>query len=153
MISFLKSNFEKAENYIDENFCWVDGKYHIAEDYVFETDKAWDIANFLLKKCDPSPDEALLGINGVKINPAGDWDSSAYINPEQVKRIHFVLEQISREQLIGAYDQQELIENRVYGGDRFDKSEMDYILTHVYMIKKAFSEAAKKGDNIVVHFH
>jgi hypothetical protein len=89
-------------------------KFHLYNDVVFETDKAWDIVKYLLKKCDPSSDKVLQKLDGVQIDPAGDWDGSRYINPEEVKEIHLVLELVPREQLIRAYNQQELIDNQVY---------------------------------------
>ncbi len=153
MIDFLKSNPENAQVYIDENYSSVSGKFHVENDTVFETDKAWDIAKFLLKKCDPSTDKVLQKLDGVPIDLAGDWDGSQYIRPDEVKEIYQVLDQISHDKLIEAYNQQELIKNHVYRADWFDEPNWDYILSHVDTIKKAFSKAAETEEYIVIHFH
>jgi hypothetical protein len=153
MVDFLRNNHENLENYIDENYSWGDGKYHKMDDIVFETDKAWDIAKFLLKKCDPSSEKVLQKLDGIKIDPTGDWDGSRYISPEQVKEIHRVLEQVSHQKIVEVYNQQELIENHVYRADWFDEPNWEYLFSHVDTMKRAFAKAAETGDNIVIHFH
>ena len=152
-IKRLKSEPELAQNFIDENYSWANGKYHLVGDTVFETDKAWDIAKFLLKKCDTSTDKVLSKLDGVKIESLSDWNSPRYISFEDVKKIHQVLETISFEQLMKLYDQQELVENNVYRASSFDEPDWDYFLSHIQTIKKAFARAAQFQDWIVINFH
>jgi hypothetical protein len=153
MVDFLKSNPENAQAFIDENYCWAGGKYHIENDIVFDTDKAWDIAKFLLNKCDPTPNKVLQKLDGTKIDPRGDWDGSRYISPEQVKEVHGVLGQITFEKLVAAYNRQDMIDSHVYKADWFEDPNWDYIFSHVDTMKKAFARAVETGDNIVIHFY
>jgi hypothetical protein len=153
MVDNLKSQPEHAQNYIDENYCWISGKYHIEDDIVFETDKAWDIVKFLLQKCDPSPGKVLQELYGKKIDPAGDWDYSRYINAEKVRQILRVIQIISPEQIIKAYNHDEMIKDGVYRARLYDEPDWDYFFFHIETMKRAFAKAVASGDNIVVHFH
>lgn len=153
MLDILKSQPANSQVYLDKNYSWVNGKYHLAEDIVFLLDKAWDIAKFLLIKCDPSSDDVLNELFGSKIDINGDWDSPRYVQSEKVKEFHLIFGKISNEDLIKAYDQKEMIESHVYRADWWQFTDCDYILSHVNTIKRAFAKAAATGDNLVVHFH
>ena len=153
LVDYLKDNPEDAYNYLGENYSSVNGKYHIDGDIVFHIDKAWDIAKFLLRKSDLTSDKVLQKLDGINIGPTNDGDGLRYIPHNHVKEIHGALEQLSREKLVAAYNQQELIENHVYRADWFAKPDWEYIFSHVDTMRKAFSRATETGDNIIVHFH
>jgi len=152
-IEQLKSQPEQAQNYIDDNYTSVSGKYHLEQDITFETDKAWDIAMFLLKKCDPTTDKELKHLVGIPINPDDGWGSPRYINPQNVQIIHDILQTITLEQLAEANDQEEMIQNNVYAADWWDEPDWEYFNSHIDSIKKAFSKAAVHNDGIVINFH
>ena len=152
-IEQLRSQAKLAQQYIDENYTWVSGKYHVEGDIAFETDKAWDIAKFLLKKCDPSTDKVLRGLDGIPIDAAGDWDSPRYITPETVKVVHSVLNAVTSEQLVKAYNQEEMVQSHVYRPDWWDAPDWEYIDSHVITMKQAFARAAECGDGLILNFH
>ncbi len=152
-IEQLKSKPEQAQAYIDENYTWVSGKYHIQDEITFEIDKAWDIARFLLIKCDPTIDKKLAHLYGIPINPDDGWDAPRYIDPENVQAVHDTLQMISVEQLVDANDQKEMVQNNVYAADWWDEPDWDYFKFHIETIKKAFAKAAENGNGIIMNFH
>jgi hypothetical protein len=64
IIENLKREPENAQNWIDENYSSIYGKYHIENDIVFEIDKGWAVAKFLLKECDITSEKILNSIDG-----------------------------------------------------------------------------------------
>ena len=152
-IEHLKRRPEISQIHIDENYSSVKGKYHIEDDVVFETDKAWDIAKFLLKECDSTIEKVLNDLDGVKIDISGDDHSLRYIKSEKVKKIQRVLDSISPDQILKVYDQDKMIQNHVYRADWWKEPNWDYILSHIETMKKAFAKAAEHGNGIVINWH
>jgi hypothetical protein len=144
---------DEAWSWIMTNYAEVNGKYHIEDDTAFETDKAWDIAKFLLKKCDPSPGSVLSKLDGVKLYSSDDWVEPRYIEPGAVKEIYGVLKSISVEQIQKEYNQKEMVDNNVYKADLFGISNWDYFMQHVDTMKKAFARASETGDCLLIYFH
>ena len=56
-IEALINNPETSQNWNDENYSNVFGKYHIENETLFERDKGWAVAKFLLKECDSTKEK------------------------------------------------------------------------------------------------
>jgi len=152
-IEQLKNHPEQAQAYIDENYARVSGQFHIDDELTFEMDKAWDIARFLLQKCDPTNDKKLKLIDGSSFIPADGWDAPRYIDPEKVPAVHDTLQMITLQQMVDANDQEEMIQKNVYAAEWWDEPDWDYFQSHIETIKKAFAKAAENRDGLILNFH
>ena len=129
---------EIAEEFLDENYSWVEGKLHSIDNTVFSMSKGWDITKFLLKKADFSTYKILTELDG------------KYIKSDKAKEVNKVLNKITIEQLMDLYDQIELIENDVYRAE-VEKNK-EYIEYHLNYYKSAFKKASELNDGIVIHY-
>ena len=151
-IEYLLREPEKADDYIGEHYCSVTGKFHRYEDIVFETDKAWRLVDYLLKKIDPSPEKVLSKLPGSVIGGPIEWPSVLYIDQYDVKSIHSALEQIQPAQLMAAYDMADFRDWDIYWMD-LHTPDWDYLLLQLDAMKKAFSKAAQHDEWIINYLH
>lgn len=151
-IDYFANHPDEAREFFETNYFWVTGKYHTADDTVFSTDKAWDIAKFLIKECDTTPDKILNEIDGKTFDEKEGLDSLFYIKSDKVKKINFLLRKISEKNLLDAYDQNKLIEKGVYSADLFGLEHWRYILGHFQTMQKAFAKAEECDDGLVINY-
>ncbi len=143
---------EKADDYIGEHYCSVTGKFHLYEEIVFETDKAWKLVDYLVKKVDPSPDKVLSKLPGTAIGASVEWSPVRFIDQIDVKSIHSALEQIQPAQLMAAYDMADFRNWMIHWMD-LHTPNWDYLLLHFDAMKKAFSKAAQHDEWIINYLH
>jgi hypothetical protein len=136
-----------AEDYITSNYSNVSGALHRPGDTVFYTDKAWDIARYLIQE--------YLASKGVYFHVLGEEvhddlfsDEFLLIKAQKVKEINALLQQMQLNELEAFYDKQEIAE-KCYRGDWVGDLD-DYVLGHVATIKAAYQKAASGGDGLVV---
>ena len=134
-----KLDDESAENYLDENYAYVYGRYHSQGDTVFSMDKGWDVTRYLLKKVDPSENKILHKLD------------DKHIHSQFVKEIDNILEGIEIENLISQFNIDELRLNRVYRAE--SGSSDQYIEGHLNCYKQGFKRASEMNHGIVIHFH
>jgi len=152
IIENLLSESEKAQNWIDENYASVYGKYHVENETVFEIDKGWAVAKYVLKRCGRTDENVLDHIDGTEINKL-NFDSPKFIYAENVKEIYKVLEKITEEQIREVFSIQKMIEDHVYKADFFDESNWDFLMLHINTIKTAFRKATEKENGIIINYH
>jgi hypothetical protein len=136
-------------DFVFYNYAEVGGAFHIQNDTVFSTDKAWDIADYLISKFAKSKGEEInvLGYDPDKENPASDVLS--VIKSPEVKRINELIKQIDTSTISEFYDRAETIRNYRYRSDLIEKVD-DYVIYHINKIREAYSKAAAENDGIVV---
>jgi hypothetical protein len=152
IIENLKTESENAQNWIDENYSNVYGKYHIENETVFEIDKGWAVAKYLLKECDKTSEKVLNKIDGTEINKF-DYDSPKYIYSENVKEIYQALEKITEDEIKVIFNIQKMREQNIYNADFFDESNWDFLMLHINTIKNAFRKATEKENGIIINYH
>jgi hypothetical protein len=152
VINYYIQHPEEAEYFFNENFSLVDGQYHNEPDRHFYTDKAWNIAMFLLKECDRTENKVISGIKGQLFDPE-DWDTPSYIKSKQAKEIADALERITELDLQKAFDIEKMKAQGVYRADWFSEEDWhDYILVHTRTLMAAFLAAKNYGDGIVIYY-
>jgi Domain of unknown function (DUF1877) len=152
IIDNLKSESENAQNWIDENYSSVNGKYHIENDIVFVIDKGWAVAKYLLKECDITSEKILNSIDGTEINKI-EYDFPKFIYSEKVKEIYKMIETITEEKIRKVFNVEKMIENNVYNADFFDESNLDFLMLHIDTIKNAFRKATENENGIIINYH
>lgn len=152
MIENLKTESENAQNWIDENYSNVYGKHHIENETVFEIDKGWAVAKYLLKECDKTPEKVLNKIDGTDIKK-NDYDSPKYIYSENVKEIYQAIEKITEEEIRAIFNVQKMIAQNVYNANFFNESNWDFLMLHINTIKNAFRKATEKENGIIINYH
>ena len=130
---------EVAEEFLDENYAYIYGKYHEQFDTVFSMDKGWDITKFLLKKADFSTNKILTELD------------KKYIKSDLVKQINHILNEITIERLMELCEPNELIENNIYRGEVGKNKK--YIEYHFDLYKAGFNKAAELNDGIVINYN
>ena len=151
-VQYLLENPELTDDYLGDNYASIDGKFHREGDTVFYTDKAWDIALFLLKESDPEINKLLNKyIEGTLI--ANNTDSrAAYIIPEEVVIINNAIRNVQLDSLKIFYNNEKMIENDIYRGGWFTLESWEYIKQHIVTMQEAFAKAAEHKDCIVIYF-
>ncbi|MEW7278515.1 DUF1877 family protein [Aquimarina sp. 2201CG1-2-11] len=134
-----KLDHEVAEEYLDENYAYVHGKYHKQNDTVFSMDKGWGITLFLIQECDNSTGKILDKLN------------DRFIKSNDVKLINKILESIQIEDLKNVYDKEKLIKNHVYGAKY--EVHWEYINNyHLKLYKSGFKRASELNDGIAINY-
>ncbi|RZJ53369.1 MAG: DUF1877 family protein [Flavobacterium sp.] len=135
--------YDFSENYTDP-----DGKFHNEGVSNFYTDKAWDIASFLIQENDTSQEKILSGLLG---QPLEDIERLSYIKSFDVAKMNEIMSLISLQQITEAYNEEKMQDPYVYNAGWFTKeSNWDYILDHVKTIFEAFKKAAEGNKGIIV---
>ena len=135
-----KLNSEQAEEFLDENYASIYGKYHKENDTVFSMDKGWGITRFLIQECDKSKSGILAELN------------NRFIKSDNVKLINEIIKSIEIQDLESAYDKEKLIENHVYNA----KYEVDWEYInkyHLKLYKSAFNRASELNDGIAINYN
>lgn len=143
---------ENSQNWIDENYSSIFGKFHIENETVFELDKGWAVAKFLLRECDPTKEKILQHLDGEEIN-SKEYDYPKYIKSNKVKKINEILKTINEESLKKAFSIDEMLQNNIYKADFFDETNWNYLIQHIDIIKNAFEKSAENNDGIVINLH
>ena len=136
-----------AEEYITNNYSSVFGTHHHLGDTVFCTDKAWDVARYLIQKYLASKG-ASFHVLGEEVHDDLFSDEFLPIKSQRVKEINALLQEMRLEELKAFYDKQK-IKEKCYRGDWVGELN-DYIIGHVATIKEAYQTAAASGDGLVV---
>ncbi|GAA0728486.1 hypothetical protein GCM10009430_37700 [Aquimarina litoralis] len=127
-----------AEEFLDENYAYIYGKYHKQNDTVFSLDKGWGVTRFLLQECDNSSDKILNKLD------------KRFIKSNDVKLINKVLELIEIGDLKKVYNKDKLIKNHIYGA-KYDVY-WEYINNyHLKLYKSAFKRASELNDGIATN--
>ncbi len=135
-----KLSYDDAEEFLDENYASIDGKYHKQNDTVFSMDKGWGITSFLLQQFDNSEDKVLNSLN------------QRFIKSDVTRRINSILKSVEIEDLIPYYDKTKLLENGMYGAKR--DFTWDYIdKYHLRLYKLAFERASELNHGITLNYH
>lgn len=144
---FLESQ-EATERYFYDNYANPDGEFHDEGENNFYSDKAWDIASFLIRQNDTSQEKILSGLLG---QPLENLEGLSYIKTMNVAEMNQILNQISPQQIEDAYDESKMQDPYVYNAGYITKEKSwNYILHHVEIIFKAFKKASEKGKRIIV---
>ena len=144
---FSKSS-EVSEEYFYNHYVNPDGSFHDEGENYFYSDKAWDIAKFLICQNDTSQEKILDGLLG---QPFEKLEDVSYIKATNVAKMDKIINQISLQQVEGAYDESQMQNPYVYNAGYFTKEkDWDYILNHVKTFLKAFNKAAENGKGIIV---
>ncbi|MEW7289388.1 DUF1877 family protein [Aquimarina sp. 2304DJ70-9] len=131
---------EVAEEFLDENYASIYGKYHKENDTVFSMDKGWAVTRFLIQECDISTNKVLSKLD------------DQFIKSDDVKLIHKMLELIRIEDLQNVYDQKKLIENNIYRA-KYD-FYWEYIDNyHLKIYKSGFKRASELNDGIAINYN
>ncbi|MBR9847348.1 MAG: DUF1877 family protein [Algicola sp.] len=140
-----KMESEVAEEFLDENFANIFGKYHKENDTVFSMDKGWDITRFLIKQNDKTEDRFLKILD------------SKYIESGKAKRVNELLCGINSDGIKEVCDRKLMAENQVYLAKRLENwnetNFWNYIMPHLDTYKKAFKKASELNDGIVFNFN
>jgi len=142
---------ENAQEFFDINFTNVTGKYHLPYETVFELDKGWDIAHYLLKRCDQTAENVLQFLDGQSFSNKTGSDKCSYIKSETVRKIDLALQSISLKDVMQVHQTIQQLPDDIYGAAFFD--QLEYILNHVDIIKRAFKKAHENNRGIVINFH
>jgi len=152
VIDYFIQHPKEASDYFQDNYNVVYGKFHNEPDRHFYTDKAWDIAIFLLKECDHTENKVISGIKGQLFDPK-DWDTPSYLKSTQVNEIADALENITEQQLENALNVEKMKVQNVYRAEWGTKGNWeDYILIHTKELISAFSAAKRYTDGIVIYY-
>lgn len=142
-------NPKEFERYFYDSYVNPFGEFHREGDNFFYTDKAWDIAMYLLKSNDSSKDKILDKIEGTEVSKYADGFS--YIKSQDVKSINNEMRNITIDQVLEVYDDEKMIEDGIYRAGWFTKSDnLDYILDHVKTIQEAFQKSSENNDGILI---
>lgn len=140
-----KMDSEIAEEFLDEHFANIYGKYHKENDTIFSMDKGWDIARFLIKKKDDSEDKFLQILD------------TKFIESDKAKRVNLLLDKIINEQIKDACDRTLMSKNQIYLAKRLEDWDetnfWNYIFPHLETYKKAFRKASELNEGIVFNFN
>lgn len=140
-----KMESKVAEEFLDENFANIFGKYHKENDTVFSMDKGWDITRFLIKQNDNTENGFLKILD------------SKYIESGKAKRVNELLCGINSKSIKEVCDRKLMAEKQVYLAKRLEnwteQNFWNYILPHLETYKKAFQKAVELNHGIVFHFH
>lgn len=151
VIDYYRQHPEKSNDFFDENFSYVDGKYHNEPDRHYYTDKAWAVAIFLMQTCDKSANKVTSKIKGQLFDPS-DWDTPSYIKSTLAKEIANALENITEAELRSAYNKDKMLAQKIYGAESVDDSNWeDYHLIYTKNFISAFQAAKKYGHGIVIN--
>nr|WP_315153204.1 DUF1877 family protein [uncultured Flavobacterium sp.] len=138
----------KFESYFYDNYVNPDGQFHDEGNTYFYSDKAWDIANFLIQQNDTSAEKLLDGILGTSIK---EIEGISYIKSEDVLKMNNLLIKITSQQIEEAYDEEKMKNPYIYNAGWFTKEEnWDYILRHVNTFFEVFEKAAEHSDGIII---
>lgn len=147
IIDKIHQDPEWAESYITNNYASVTGALHRQNDTVFSTDKAWDVARYLI--------QTYLATKGSSYPILGEHYHDELFNDEflsvkspQVREINDLLQEFELGQLNAFYSKQEIAE-QCYQGNWVEHLD-DYVLRHIATIKEAYQKAAANGDGLVV---
>lgn len=147
-IDEFSENPEILERHFYDNYVNPDGEFHDEGENYFYSDKAWDIASFLIIQNDVSQEKILTGLLG---QPLENLDGLSYIKTMNVSEMNKVLKQISPQQIEEAYDVSKMQDPYVYNAGYITKeNSWDYILHHVKIIFTAFKKASEKGKGIII---
>jgi len=144
-INYLLANPDISDDYLSENYASVFGKFHRENDTVFYTDKAWSVALYLLKESNPTLSIYLEG--NMLTN-----DSDKYIRPEEVLIVYNNIKLIVPDTLKKFHDYGKMMQNHIYGADKFTIESWDYVKEHIITIQDAFSKAAACNEGIILYF-
>lgn len=136
-----------AEEYITNNYSSVSGTHHHLGDTIFCTDKAWDIARYLIQEYFASKG-ASYHVLGEDVQDDLFSDKFLPVKSQKVKEINALLEVMPLDELKAFYDEQR-IKEQCYCGDWVEHLD-DYVLGHVATIKEAYQKAAASGDGLVI---
>ncbi|MGD1889857.1 MAG: DUF1877 family protein [Cyclobacteriaceae bacterium] len=137
-IDLLSQLPEEADNWIEQLSDWIEGDN--VENRIYGLDSAWDVAQFLLNECDTSAEKILKKV----IKEAHFFETGAhktssprYLKTDEVQAICRELQKISEDELSAKWDQQKMINNRVYKIKFFTKQEdWKYIMEHIIPLIK-----------------
>jgi hypothetical protein len=147
-IDGFSENPEASERYFYDNYASPDGQFHKEGENNFYSDKAWDIASFLLTQNDTSEEKILDGLLGESLE---NLEGLSYIKTINVAKMNTILHQISLQQIEEAYDESKMRDPYVYNAGHFTKhNNWDYILDHVKTILKAFEKATENKKGIII---
>lgn len=152
VIEELLNNPEDSQDWIDENYSSVFGKCHFQNDTVFEVDKGWAVAKFLLKENDFTNQKILNSLDGEELNPK-NYDFPKYIKSVKVKEINEILKTISEENIKEVFDVKKMQLNNVYNAEYFDQTNWQFLMLHINTIKEAFQKSAEKVSGIIINKH
>ncbi len=129
-----------AEEFLDENYANIYGKYHKQNDTVFSMDKGWAVTRFLLQECDNSSNKILNKLD------------ERFINSNDVKLISKVLELIKIADLQRVYNQDKSIKNHIYGA-KYDVYWGYIDNYHLKLYKTGFKRASELNDGIATNYN
>jgi hypothetical protein len=132
------------EDYFEENYVYVFGKFHKEEENMFYCDKAWDVARYLFQQNSTTLSELL----GREIE---NTEMKSYIKANEVKKINEIISQITLEQILQTYNEIKIVNDYVYNSERFiETKNWEYVSKHVETFYKAFKTAAENNAGIIV---
>lgn len=135
-----KLNPDKAEEFLDENYASIYGRFHKENDTVFSMDKGWAITRFLIQECDKSPNKILSKLN------------DRFVKSNDVKLINETLNSIEIDDLKKVYNKKKLIENYVYHAE-YDV-HWEYIDNyHLQLYKSGFKRASELNNGIAINYN
>ncbi|WP_264536812.1 YfbM family protein [Flavobacterium sp. N1736] len=144
----FSENPKELEKHFYDNYVNPDGDFHDEGENYFYSDKAWNIASFLISQNDTSQEKILAGLLG---EPLENLEGLSYIKTINVAGMNQILNQISMQQIEDAYDESKMKDPYVYNAGYFTKeNSWNYILHHVEIIFTAFKKAAENGKAIIV---
>lgn len=130
-------SYEELEDFLDENYAWVDGKQHYQNDIVFSMDKGWDIIKFLLKKVTYPKNTILNRLD------------ERFVKSKEAKLIYDIIKDITIDDLMQVLNTAEMIEKKVYKAEISDKKYINY---HLETYKAGFKKASEFNSGIIIHF-
>ncbi len=137
------------ERYFYDFYVNPDGEFHQEGDNFFYTDKAWDIAIYLLQSNDCSKDKILNKIDGIQVSKK--IEGLNFIKSKDVELINNVMKNITTNEILASYDQEKMIKDGIYRAGWFTiNNSLEYILHHVETIQKAFQKSSEKGHGILI---
>ena len=136
----------------DKADIWITQRSETEKSEIYDLDKAWDIAQFLIKECDRTEAKILEKV----IRKANFFEkvnilinSPRYLKSKEVKEIWSELRRIEEQELKASWNKQKMLSERVYRSDWFTMKSWDYIMEHVNTVKEAFYQASKNDEGLI----
>jgi hypothetical protein len=122
-----------------------------------DIDKAWDGIDFLVRGLvrrgripwvDPVPWHA--PVEGSETGAANHYGPICYRTPAQVAEIARALAAVTREDVEGVYDPQQMMADDVYPRSWDRPGELDFLWAHFRAVAAFYREAAARGEGVLL---
>ncbi|MCW4470394.1 YfbM family protein [Flavobacterium sp. MFBS3-15] len=150
LIAEIASHPQGATNFVNENFANVEGDLP-GDGTESSMDKGWDVAFFLLKEADPSPNKVLSGWRG-KAFDESNYDTPYYLTSNQVKAMAPVLAALNHQDIKNAYNLEKMETEEVYRAGSYILNQWDYFIAHTNEIIDIFKKAAENNEGIIINY-